>query len=219
MAKTHDDFVKELLTVNPEIEVIGKYTRAVDHIEVKCKKCDKVWSPKAYSLTSGKSCPHCSAIRGSQKNGGINNGCPTCSKSKMGTHKKRVMNIETGKVFDSAIQAGEQYGTVPSAIRQCCRGKSKTSNGYHWKHIEWKGGIGQLMSLTQSGRGSDRDSRRGSSFKTLSERPFGGANAAYIRPSIKLLGTFRKAITREQLLKSIKIDRFDQAADGFLQRF
>lgn len=71
MAKTHDDFVKELSTINPEIEAIGQYTRAVDRIEVKCKKCGKVWNPVAYSLTSGKSCPHCSAIRGSQKNNGI----------------------------------------------------------------------------------------------------------------------------------------------------
>ena len=53
MAKTHDDYVKELSTINPEIEVIGKYTRAVDRIEVKCKKCGKVWNPVAYSLTSG----------------------------------------------------------------------------------------------------------------------------------------------------------------------
>ena len=71
MAKTHDDFLKELSMINPEIEVIGQYTRAVDRIEVKCKKCGKIWYPTAYSLTSGKSCPHCSAIRGAQKNNGI----------------------------------------------------------------------------------------------------------------------------------------------------
>lgn len=70
MAKTHDEFVTELSTISPEIEVIGRYTRAVDRVEVKCKSCGKVWSPFAYSLTSGKSCPHCSAIRGSKNNMG-----------------------------------------------------------------------------------------------------------------------------------------------------
>lgn len=76
MAKTHDEFVKELSTISPEIEVLGTYTRAVDRIEVRCKKCGKVWNPLAYSLTAGKSCPHCSAIRGS-----LNNSGPTRRKS------------------------------------------------------------------------------------------------------------------------------------------
>lgn len=70
MSKTHDEFVREISIINPDIKIVGKYTRAVDRIEVKCNRCGKIWSPVAYSLSAGKSCPHCSAIRGSQKNKG-----------------------------------------------------------------------------------------------------------------------------------------------------
>lgn len=70
MAKTHEQFVEELSIINPDILVIGKYTRAVDCVDVMCKRCGMQWSPKAYSLTQGKSCPHCSAIKGSKNNKG-----------------------------------------------------------------------------------------------------------------------------------------------------
>jgi len=70
MAKTHNQFVNELREINDKIEVIGTYTRAVDRVCVECKKCGKIWSPKAYSLLQGKSCPHCSAIKGARKSNG-----------------------------------------------------------------------------------------------------------------------------------------------------
>ena len=188
---THEEFIKRLSTIRPDIEVIGKYENANRRIAVKCRKCGFSWNGIPANLLAGDGCRKCGAIKRGHKErrkqedfenelknlvptikvigeyigrhkpikvqclkcGAVwnptpgsllrkehynsdNNGCPACSKSKMGTPKKRVMNIETGEVFDSAIQAGEQYGTVPSAIRQCCRGKSKSSNGYHWKYIE-----------------------------------------------------------------------------------
>ena len=122
--RKQEDFEKELNNLIPTIKVIGEYIGRHKPIKVQCLKCGTVWNPTPGSL-----------LRKDHYNSD-NNGCPTCAKSKMGTPKKKVMNIETGEVFDSAIQAGEQYGTVPSAIRQCCRGKSKSSNGYHWKYIE-----------------------------------------------------------------------------------
>lgn len=70
MAKTHEQFVEELTALNSEIDVIGKYTKSTDTIQVRCKKCGKVWEPKAYSLLQGRSCPHCSAIKGSINNKG-----------------------------------------------------------------------------------------------------------------------------------------------------
>ena len=70
MSKTHDEFIKEIAAINPDIEIIGRYTRAVDHIEVKCNICGKVWRPAAYALSAGKSCPHCRAIQGAKKNSG-----------------------------------------------------------------------------------------------------------------------------------------------------
>lgn len=70
MAKTHNQFVSEVYAINPNIEIIGTYTKALDRVRVRCKECGKIWEPKAYSLTQGKSCPHCSAIKGSKNNKG-----------------------------------------------------------------------------------------------------------------------------------------------------
>lgn len=188
---THEEFVKRLFDIRPDIEVVGKYENANRRIEVKCKKCGFSWDGVPASMLAGDGCRKCGAKKRGNKErrkqedfenelknliptvkvigtyigrhkpitvqclkcetvweptpGSLlrkeyynsdNNGCPNCSKNKLGMSKKRVMNIETGEVFDSAIEAGERYGTVPSAIRQCCRGKSKSSNGYHWKYIE-----------------------------------------------------------------------------------
>lgn len=188
---THEEFVKRLFAIRPDIEVIGKYENANRRIAVKCRECGFSWNGIPASLLAGDGCRKCGARNRGYKerrqqedfenqlyhliptvkvigtyigrhkpievqclkcgtvwkptpgsllrkehSNSDNNGCPACSKRKKGTPKKKVMNIDTGEIFESAISAGEQYGTVPSAIRQCCRGKSKSSNGYHWKYVE-----------------------------------------------------------------------------------
>ena len=191
-ALTHDEFVKRLAGIRPDIEVIGRYVNANRRIEVKCRTCGFAWNGVPASLLGGDGCRKCGAkIRGEKERkrqeafeeelikliptikvigpytsrhtpvkvqcmlcgtvweptpGSLlrkkhqttsySNGCPMCAKSRQGMPRKRVMNIETGEVFKSAIEAGKKYNTVPSAIRQCCRGKSKSSNGYHWKYLE-----------------------------------------------------------------------------------
>ena len=70
MARTHEQFIKELNIINPNIEVLGHYTRVDERLEVKCRVCGKEWTPLPYSLLSGKGCPHCSALRGAEVNKG-----------------------------------------------------------------------------------------------------------------------------------------------------
>lgn len=70
MARTHEQFVNELNKINPDIEVIGQYTKVNERINVRCRVCGKEWSPMPYSLLSGKGCPHCSAIKGAETNQG-----------------------------------------------------------------------------------------------------------------------------------------------------
>lgn len=65
--RTHQEFESEILQINPTIEIVGKYTKVTDRIEVRCKDCDYIWNPLCYSLLSGKGCPHCSAINGAKK--------------------------------------------------------------------------------------------------------------------------------------------------------
>jgi hypothetical protein len=106
---------------------IAKMGKGEKVSKVRCLKCNNIWVTTAGSL-----------LRKDRKRSADNNGCPKCAKSKMGTPRKKVLNVETGEIFDSAIEAGKKYNTVPSAIRQCCRGVSSMSKGFHWRYVEEK---------------------------------------------------------------------------------
>lgn len=56
---------------------------------------------------------------------------------------KKVKCIETGQVFENARKAAEWTSFVKEnfycdsdLIKQCCRGKQKTSYGYHWEFVK-----------------------------------------------------------------------------------
>lgn len=70
MTISHDDFVNMVKAKNPDVEIIGTYTKAQNRIAVRCKECGYEWNPKAYSLIQGRSCRYCSAKRGAQNNHG-----------------------------------------------------------------------------------------------------------------------------------------------------
>lgn len=59
LKKTHDEFVREMNSISPSIEIIGKYINAKTKIDVKCKTCGYVWSIKANNLQQGQTCPQC----------------------------------------------------------------------------------------------------------------------------------------------------------------
>lgn len=48
---------------------------------------------------------------------------------------KKVLCIETGEVYKSISEAGRQLGISFKAISNVCRGKAKTSGGYHWEYV------------------------------------------------------------------------------------
>lgn len=59
-----------------------------------------------------------------------------------GIPSKKVRCIETGKVFENAGEAAQWVAFVRERsccsidlIKQCCRGKQKTSYGYHWEFV------------------------------------------------------------------------------------
>ncbi len=122
--KNQEDFEKELKRLIPTLKVVGKYIGRHKQIRVQCAVCGTVWETTPGSLLRKDH---------GRKN---NSGCPVCARQKKGYPRKSVINIDTGEIFESATKAGEKYNTVPSAIRQCCRGASNTSKGYHWKYIE-----------------------------------------------------------------------------------
>lgn len=58
--KTKYEFETNVLTNNPQIELIGEYKGSSNKIQVKCRKCGYVWSANPYSIEYGKrGCPKC----------------------------------------------------------------------------------------------------------------------------------------------------------------
>ncbi len=48
---------------------------------------------------------------------------------------KKVLCVETNKMFDSIKQAAEFYNLTRSNISTVCKGFRKTAGGYHWEYI------------------------------------------------------------------------------------
>lgn len=53
-----------------------------------------------------------------------------------GKRKKKVVCVETGECFDSMKEAAEKYGLFYNSISACCKGRLKTTGGYHWKYYD-----------------------------------------------------------------------------------
>lgn len=50
-----------------------------------------------------------------------------------GLHKK-VINLDTGEVFESVKAAAERYGLKDTHITRVCKGKRKRTGGFRWSH-------------------------------------------------------------------------------------
>ena len=57
--KTHEEFIQELESINPRIEVLSQYISALEKIYVRCGICGNEWKTKPNSLLSGSGCPQC----------------------------------------------------------------------------------------------------------------------------------------------------------------
>ena len=51
-------------------------------------------------------------------------------------HKRKIMCVETGEVYDSAFDAARETGLGRSHIVSCCTGQRKTCGGLHWEYYE-----------------------------------------------------------------------------------
>lgn len=58
--KSEDDFKRQIASINPNIEIIGKYKNSHTKIKCNCKICGNVWNPLAWDLVHGTGCPKCS---------------------------------------------------------------------------------------------------------------------------------------------------------------
>lgn len=55
--------------------------------------------------------------------------------SENNNNKRRVRNIETGEVFETIKEAADKYNIIPTHITRVCRGRRKSTGGYHWEYI------------------------------------------------------------------------------------
>lgn len=55
-------------------------------------------------------------------------------KTKLRGNSKEVYCVELDKKFYSARNAGKELNLKHTHIIDCCRGKQKTTGGYHWKY-------------------------------------------------------------------------------------
>ena len=82
----------------------------------KCKKCSNIWKTKVDSRTRMKS------------------GCPKCANYYR--NAKPVKNIDTGKVYESLLEAEKDLSINRTCIGNVCRGKQKTAGGYKWAYVD-----------------------------------------------------------------------------------
>ncbi len=88
----------------------------------KCSKCGCEWQSYVNSRAKGRE------------------GCPVCTREQ--ANKKigrKVLNVETGEIFDSLKAAADKYNGSNKTIQGCCSGKIKSAYGYHWKYMDTNG--------------------------------------------------------------------------------
>ena len=51
-------------------------------------------------------------------------------------YKRKVICIETGKIYDSLLEASKECNCSRNHISNCCRGKRNTTGKYHWKYAD-----------------------------------------------------------------------------------
>jgi very-short-patch-repair endonuclease len=62
--KTHEEFVKQVKTINPNIKVVGRYIRDSEKIEFECIIDKHRWKTKPTHIIQGHGCPKCNTSIG-----------------------------------------------------------------------------------------------------------------------------------------------------------
>lgn len=102
-----------------------------------CKSCGHPFQMTVNNRAKGHGCKICAkkSVRERYNEGLIIQKKPSF-RSDNSSHKKAVINLETGEVFPSMKDAGLKYSISPNKISEVCSGKRKTTGGFHWKCVE-----------------------------------------------------------------------------------
>ena len=58
--RTHEEFMDEMLIINPKIKVLGRFTKVHDNLLCECVDCRTQWMAMPLNLLRGTGCPCCS---------------------------------------------------------------------------------------------------------------------------------------------------------------
>lgn len=121
----------DLLTIRPDLVEEWDFEKNGDldpseikpivatYVWWKCKVCAHEWRARVSNRYYGKGCPLCGRIKNVE------------------SRIRKVMNIDTGDVYDNAKSAAKALGIKSAGnIRSCCNGYQKTAGGYHWKYFD-----------------------------------------------------------------------------------
>lgn len=118
-SKTHEEYIKEVKNINPNIQVLGTYINARTPILHKCLIDNFEWNPMPYSISSGYGCPKC--------------GIRKVADSLRKTNEEYIMQLEK---CNRNIVAIEKYcgANIPishKCLLDGCEWKAKPANILH----------------------------------------------------------------------------------------
>ena len=97
--KTHDAFIAELQSINPNVQVLGYYSNSKTKIPVKCRKCGYQWMGLPSSLIK-------------------NYGCAKCARNIKKTHEEFLAEFEK---LNSEVEVIGCYDGVDTGIECRCK--------------------------------------------------------------------------------------------------
>ena len=65
--KSHEQYIKEVALINPDIEVLGQYINARTPILHHCIKDDYIWKSTPFNVLNGQGCPRCQESNGERQ--------------------------------------------------------------------------------------------------------------------------------------------------------
>ena len=131
--KTHEEYVEEVVSINPNIIVVEKYTGNHAKILHKCKICSYEWMAFPSNI-----------IRGYK--------CPMCSKKKKKTQEEYTLEVNKAnknievigtyinnktKILHRCKLDGYEWYASPSSILNGCCGCPRCSNNERYEHKEY----------------------------------------------------------------------------------
>lgn len=136
--KTHIQYVEEVVKINPNIEVLGKYVNNKTKILHKCKIDGWEWNAVPSSILCGSGCPKCASIKNAKR---------TTKSHEEYVAEVAIVNPDievVGKYINNATKIlyrcknGHEWEAVPTSILQghgCskCAGNTKKS---HDEYVE-----------------------------------------------------------------------------------